>query len=297
MHFPSPARAGRPGAEPVPRRARPARPGLGRPARPRPRRLGHARAPHRAASTAPSSSATRSSGRRRPSTYAARCTTCRGSEVHVVYSARDLGRQVPAAWQESIKQGRTWTYRRFQRRMVRGQPVVRPGLRPAARAGDLGRGPAARADPRRHRPARPARPAVAALLRVSAPTPPGRRARPSGSTARSASPRPSCCAGSTAASDDATRRGADIDELVRHMLARPDARQPPRHAASSCRPHLHPWAVAEADRWTALDHRARRPRRRRPRRPAARPAGRAGATTSTPPAPRPRPSSAPPSTR
>ena len=29
-----------------------------------------------------------------------------GSEVHVVYSARDLARQVPPAWQESIKQGR-----------------------------------------------------------------------------------------------------------------------------------------------------------------------------------------------
>lgn len=43
-----------------------------------------------------------------------------GSEVHVVYSARDLGRQVPAAWQESVKQGRSWTYQRFQRRMVAG---------------------------------------------------------------------------------------------------------------------------------------------------------------------------------
>lgn len=34
-------------------------------------------------------------------------------EVHVVYSARDLGRQLPAAWQESIKQGRKWQFRRF----------------------------------------------------------------------------------------------------------------------------------------------------------------------------------------
>ncbi|WP_148616088.1 hypothetical protein [Nocardioides rubriscoriae] len=45
-----------------------------------------------------------------------------GAEVHVVYSARDLGRQVPAAWQESIKQGRTWSYQRFLRRMVHGHP-------------------------------------------------------------------------------------------------------------------------------------------------------------------------------
>ncbi len=45
-----------------------------------------------------------------------------GSEVHVVYSARDLGRQLPAAWQESVKQGRKWSYRRFLNRVERGQP-------------------------------------------------------------------------------------------------------------------------------------------------------------------------------
>lgn len=37
----------------------------------------------------------------------------RDAEVHVVYSVRDLGRQLPAAWQESIKQGRKWSFRRF----------------------------------------------------------------------------------------------------------------------------------------------------------------------------------------
>jgi len=45
-----------------------------------------------------------------------------GDEVHVVYSARDLGRAVPAAWQESIKQGRKWSFRRFLRRTRRGKP-------------------------------------------------------------------------------------------------------------------------------------------------------------------------------
>ena len=44
------------------------------------------------------------------------------SEVHVVYSARDLGRAVPAAWQESIKQGRRWSYRKFLRKTRRGKP-------------------------------------------------------------------------------------------------------------------------------------------------------------------------------
>ncbi|MDP3891382.1 hypothetical protein [Nocardioides sp.] len=38
-----------------------------------------------------------------------------GSEVHIVYSARDLARQLPAAWQESIKQGRKWSFRAFLR--------------------------------------------------------------------------------------------------------------------------------------------------------------------------------------
>ncbi|WP_182525192.1 hypothetical protein [Nocardioides dongkuii] len=44
------------------------------------------------------------------------------SDLHVVYSARDLGRQVPAAWQESIKQGRKWSYRHYVRRLQRGDP-------------------------------------------------------------------------------------------------------------------------------------------------------------------------------
>ena len=45
----------------------------------------------------------------------------RTAEVHVVYSARDLARQLPAAWQESIKQGRKWTFRRFLDRAESGK--------------------------------------------------------------------------------------------------------------------------------------------------------------------------------
>jgi hypothetical protein len=44
-----------------------------------------------------------------------------GSEIHVVYTARDLGRQLPAAWQESIKQGRRWSYQRFLDRYQKGR--------------------------------------------------------------------------------------------------------------------------------------------------------------------------------
>lgn len=43
----------------------------------------------------------------------------RSTELHVVYSARDLARQVPAAWQESVKQGQTWSYRVFCRRLTK----------------------------------------------------------------------------------------------------------------------------------------------------------------------------------
>ena len=53
--------------------------------------------------------------------HVARAMEDLGPDVHVVYTARDLGRQVPAAWQESIKQGRRWRYAAFVRRMERGK--------------------------------------------------------------------------------------------------------------------------------------------------------------------------------
>ena len=43
-------------------------------------------------------------------------------ELHIVYTARDLARQIPAAWQESIKQGRKWSYGRFLDRLEHGRP-------------------------------------------------------------------------------------------------------------------------------------------------------------------------------
>lgn len=44
-----------------------------------------------------------------------------GEEVHVVYSARDLARALPAAWQESLKQGGTTRFRTFARRFERAE--------------------------------------------------------------------------------------------------------------------------------------------------------------------------------
>lgn len=43
------------------------------------------------------------------------------AEVHIVYTARDLARQLPAAWQESIKQGRKWRFKRFLRKAEHGK--------------------------------------------------------------------------------------------------------------------------------------------------------------------------------
>jgi hypothetical protein len=43
------------------------------------------------------------------------------AEIHVVYSARDLARQAPAGWQESIKQGRRWSFRRYLTRVRQGR--------------------------------------------------------------------------------------------------------------------------------------------------------------------------------
>ena len=56
-----------------------------------------------------------------PSQVARAMRDLAGSEVHVVYTARDLARQLPAAWQESIKQGRRWSYRSFLGRVEKGR--------------------------------------------------------------------------------------------------------------------------------------------------------------------------------
>jgi len=52
------------------------------------------------------------------------------AEIHVVYSARDLARQAPAGWQESVKQGARWKFGRYLAR-------VRGGRSWFARAFDL----------------------------------------------------------------------------------------------------------------------------------------------------------------
>lgn len=36
-----------------------------------------------------------------------------GAELHVVITARDMGRQLPASWQESVQNGAAWPWRRY----------------------------------------------------------------------------------------------------------------------------------------------------------------------------------------
>jgi hypothetical protein len=50
-----------------------------------------------------------------------------GSEVHVVYSARDLARQIPAEWQEGVKHQRKVAFGSFLRQ-VQGAKRVKPTL-------------------------------------------------------------------------------------------------------------------------------------------------------------------------
>lgn len=43
-----------------------------------------------------------------------------GADLHLVFTARDLGRQVVSEWQERVKNGSTHTFREFQRSVTRG---------------------------------------------------------------------------------------------------------------------------------------------------------------------------------
>ena len=77
-------------------------------------------------------------GRRRQD-RAGRVVVPRAGSVEVVLTARDLGRNVPAMWQEALKNGRTWTFAEYVAGVADGAATV-PG--PARCSG------ASRASPR-----------------------------------------------------------------------------------------------------------------------------------------------------
>ena len=183
-------------------------------------------------------------------------------EVHVVYSARDLARQIPAAWQESIKQGRKWTYRRFLNRVRARQLLVLPRLRPAHRARHLGRRrcPPERVHvvtvPQRARRRRRATSCGCGSAGRSASTPPGRpldsdRANRSLGVAETQVVRQL-----NRRMDRATRREAEYDELIREMLAQDRLVTPHARAPVRLPPERFDWAEERAER---VDRLAARP--------------------------------------
>ena len=214
-----------------------------------------------------------------------------GTEVHLVYSARDLARQIARRVAGEHQAGPALELpAATSTRVAQRHAVVRARLRPARRARAAG-APACRpsactwSPSRRPRGRGRARPAVAALL-------PGLRHRPGlgaagerpRRTPRSAAPRPRCCAGSTSGSPARPARDAAYDDLILGMLAGDTL------AGSRSRPILLPPEVPR------LGHRARRGldrvargerrrRDRRRRRPAARAAGRGLPRTPTGSAP------------
>ena len=126
-----------------------------------------------------------------------------GSEIHVVYSARDLGRQLPAAWQESIKQGRKWTFNRFLTKVERGRTWFRSAMDLPAVLGSWGAKlppSGCTSSPCRTTAARPATSCGSGSAAPSASTRRGRRWTPSAPTAAWGSRRPSSYAASTGAS-------------------------------------------------------------------------------------------------
>jgi hypothetical protein len=176
-------------------------------------------------------------------------------EVHVVYSARDLARQVPAGWQESIKQGRRWSYRRYLGRVCGDRP---PWF---ARAFDLpgvlGRWSAGLTPDRVHV--------------VTVPSAETARARPELLWSRFCtvfgidpewtpedSERVNTSLGLAETlvlrrlnqrMDRATRRESDYDQLIRGMLAEETLAARRRSQPIALPPKLHDWAAERGRAW------------------------------------------------
>ena len=185
-----PALPRRPPRRPLPGGAGPDGPALGRPGARGRRRLGPARRPgprlagHR--DHQPRDPRHRLARPRRPGAGVPRRWPGRRPEIHVVLSARDLVRQIPAEWQENVKHRRTKTYADFladlrdPRARHPGGAVVLGGPGGARRARPLGLDAPGRAGAPGHRAAARCQPdpAVGAVRRgCSASTRPPSRPR------------------------------------------------------------------------------------------------------------------------
>ena len=182
------------------------------------------------------------------------------TELHIIYSARDLARQIPAAWQESVKQGRTWNYRRFVDKAQSGRPWFMGAFDLPAVLETWGAGlPAGRV----HVVTVPQRPSAD----VAAVPPRGDQLwlrfcdvlgiDPAWAPRDSDRSNQSLGIAETQLvrqlnrrMDRVTRREATYDALIREMLAQ-DALVKRRSTPVRLPPRLLPWAEEEAERWIA----------------------------------------------
>ena len=171
-----------------------------------------------------------------------------GAELHVVYSARDLARQLPAAWQESIKQGRKWSYRRYLNRVENRRPWF-------ARAFDLpavlGTWSAGLAPEQVHVVTVPHQRGDELWSRFCAAFGIDPAWAPEESTRRNESlgvAETQLIRQLNRRMDRVARLETSFDELIRGMLAE-DRLIENRSAPLTLPPRMHPWAHAEADRW------------------------------------------------
>ncbi len=171
-----------------------------------------------------------------------------GAELHIVYSARDLARQLPAAWQESIKQGRKWTYRRYLDRVENRRPWF-------ARAFDLpavlGTWSAGLAPEQVHVVTVPKQRGDELWRRFCTAFGIDPAWAPEESTRHNESlgvAETQLIRQLNHRMDRVTRRETSFDELIRGMLAE-DRLIKNRSAPLLLPPRMHPWANSEADRW------------------------------------------------
>ncbi len=170
-------------------------------------------------------------------------------EVHVVYTARDPAGALASAWQESVKQGRRWSYERFLDLAQSGRgwwfraldlPIVL-----GTWAADL---PAAQVHLVTVPPTSGGQEALWRRFSDALEIDPRRgRREPSRSTAPSAWWRQPCCADSTrpVAASDADHLRAD---RIATLLG-PGGLEDRTSPKLALPPGRHAWAVAESERW------------------------------------------------
>ncbi len=174
----------------------------------------------------------------------------RSTELHVVYTARDLARQIPAAWQESIKQGRRWTYRSFLDRLEHGHPWFYRALDLPSVLSAWGAGlPPERVHVVTVPPAGSGRDVLWRRFLEAIGTDPA--AAPLESTELNQSlgvAETTVVRQLNRRMHRATRREPAFDELIREMLAQNTLVQS-RSAPVRLPPRMLPWAEAETGRW------------------------------------------------